>query len=276
MLSPPNALETHPFGAPREECITMWNSQSSTRGPPSFNSKDIFLTRDMLEPAVHGAPGGQYAANLKTKATSTQRFYEPKNDSFVRSQGNRGDKLSREQSESREAVQSRGDHSENFSRERFQAQPGSLQGVHSENLLTEQFQSKADPGSCRRVGLRRARHGGGASVLHSISINRDTDTSQRSSFRPPTNPEFSAGAVLGKVRFSVHCWIPWSQRFSFAAKREVRSEGKKRREKTSDCGRCESHSCYDRCQLHITRSIKKQQITTHLSVSKGQSEYAIR
>ena len=225
MLSPPNALETHPFGAPREECITMWNSQSNTRGPP-----DIFLTRDMLEPAVHGgAPGGQYAANLKTKATSTQRFYEPKNDIFVRSQGNRGEKLSREQSESREAVQSRGDHSENFSRERFQAQPGSLQGVHSENLLTEQFQSKADPGSCRRVGLRRARHGGGASVLHSISINRDTDTSQRSSFRPPTNPEFSAGAVLGKVRFSVHCWTPWFQRFSFTAKREVREKSGERK-----------------------------------------------
>ena len=36
------------------------------------------------------------------------------------------------------------------------------------------------------------------------------------------------------------CLLPWSQRFPFAAKRLDKKE-KEGREKTSGCGRCESH-----------------------------------
>ena len=37
-----------------------------------------------------------------------------------------------------------------------------------------------------------------------------------------------------------------------------------------------SLSCYDTCQIYITRSINKQPIATHLSVNNSQSEYAVR
>ena len=37
-----------------------------------------------------------------------------------------------------------------------------------------------------------------------------------------------------------------------------------------------SLSCYNRCQLYITRSINKQPITTHLSVNNSKSEHTVR
>ena len=48
--------------------------------------------------------------------------------------------------------------------------------------------------------------------------------------------------------------IPWSQRFSFAAKKQERRERKKRCEKTSSCGRCESHHHATIGVNNITRS----------------------
>ena len=43
-----------------------------------------------------------------------------------------------------------------------------------------------------------------------------------------------------RICFSV-VKLPWSQRFSFAAKRDEKRERKKRPEKTSGSGRCECH-----------------------------------
>ena len=60
---------------------------------------------------------------------------------------------------------------------------------------------------------------------------------------------------------------PGSRGF-FSPQRDER-EREKQWEKTSGWGQCESH-------YHATRSISKQPIATHLSVSNSQSKYAIR
>ena len=46
--------------------------------------------------------------------------------------------------------------------------------------------------------------------------------------------------IIGLLKKIDRKTVPWSQRFTFAAKRPD-MEGKKQREKTSGSGRCESH-----------------------------------
>ena len=57
-------------------------------------------------------------------------------------------------------------------------------------------------------------------------------------------------------------------------KREERERSGERKPLVADDANL-TRSCYDRCQLYITRSVNKQPIT-HLSVNNSQSEYAVR
>ena len=78
------------------------------------------------------------------------------------------------------------------------------------------------------------------------------------------------------VCISVCMFVPWSQRFSFAVKRRDKREKEVARENLWLQVMRISLSCYNRCQLYITRSINKQPIATHLPDNNSQSEYAVR
>ena len=83
-----------------------------------------------------------------------------------------------------------------------------------------------------------------------------------------------------EINLPLRVSIPWSQRFSFAAKRQEKRERERERERersgerkplvAGDANLTIMLRCVSR------ESINKQPITTHLSVNTSQSEYAIR
>ena len=81
-----------------------------------------------------------------------------------------------------------------------------------------------------------------------------------------------------EINLPLRVSIPWSQRFSFAAKRQEKRERERERERSGERKPLVAGDANLTIMLRCVsrESINKQPITTHLSVNTSQSEYAIR